>query len=285
MPLQAAARQVGIHHQTLREAIQAGDLKAIRRGALPEKKDKRWGWHRRDGLLVSQEELDRFTGIRAHRMRSPFAEISIIVRLLMLLGSRYSEIGGLHWSELGTFDDADNFTPSTSPQALFIREGIGADGRRTKTKKSLVLYLPPLARDIIATVPQRLGYDLLFGAFSSRGLINNDRLKKEIDQTIVANGDAPLAAWRLHDLRHSFTTHLKQKLRIAPHVVEAMTNHLAEKDRASLPAMAGHYTHTTYMDQQQPALEAWANMILQAAYPDKAPVADNVSRLFGDRSA
>jgi integrase len=287
LPLQAAARQCGLHMHTLHDAIYDGRLKAIRRGALPEEKrrDKRWGWHRRDGYLVSQEELNRFTGVRLHRMRSPHAEVSTIVRLLMLLGSRYSEIGGLRWNELGEFDAANKFTSSTPPQALFIREGIQPDGRRTKTKKSLVLYLPQAARNIIATVPQRPGCDLLFGAgVDRRGLINNDRLKKAIDRTIAASDGAPLAPWRIHDLRHSFTTHLKETMKIAPHIVEAMTNHLAESDRRSLPAMAGNYTHAKYMDQQQPALEAWANKVLQAAHPDKVQVASNVSPLF-DRSA
>ena len=289
LPLKAAARQAGLHIHALHDAIYDGRLKAVRRGTLSEEtKDKRWGWHRRDGYLVSQEELDRFTGVRLHRMRSPHAEVSVIVRLLMLLGSRYQEIGALRWSELGEFDDANKFTPSPSPKALFIKGGVGADGRRTKAKKSLVLYLPQAVRDIIATVPHRPECDLLFGSGNPRGLINNDRLKKAIDRTIIKNDRAPLAPWRIHDLRHSFTTHLKETLRIAPHIVEAMTNHLAEDDRKSLPVMAGNYTHAKYMDQQEPALEAWANKVLQIAHPDKAKTAahtDKITSLFGRESA
>jgi hypothetical protein len=117
LPLKAAARQAGVHIHLLHDAIYDGRLKAIRRSDLPEeqRREKRWGWHRRDGYLVQQAELDRFTGVRLHRMRSPHAEESVIIRLLILLGCRYSEIGGLRWSELGEFDAANKFTPSTSP--------------------------------------------------------------------------------------------------------------------------------------------------------------------------
>jgi hypothetical protein len=68
-------------------------------------------------------------------------------------------------------------------------------------------------------------------------------------------------------------------MRIAPYLVEAMTNHLAEGDRQLLPAMGDHYTHGKYLDQQQLPLDAWANKVLHAAYPGEVPIANNVTEL------
>jgi integrase len=288
LTVDGAARYSGHHAHAIRDAIHRGLLKATRRRDLsPEEvqerrgKGKAFGWPRRhDGVLIKVADLNEFTGDRLHRMRSPKAEIAAIVRLLILFGARYSEIAGLRWSEIGEIDkNGRKFVASGTPEAIHV------PAARTKSRKDLTLYLPQVARDVIKSVPRRPECDLLFGSGGLRGLINNDRLKKHIDNTIAANDGARIAAWRIHDLRHSFTTHLKEEMGIAPHIVEAITNHLAEEDRKSLPAMAGNYTHAKYMTQQESALDAWANRILEAARPDETPKKDNVRQLFGRESA
>jgi len=59
--------------------------------------------------------------------------------------------------------------------------------------------------------------------------------------------------WRLHDLRHTISTGLHE-LRIEPHVVEAVLNHVSgHKD-----GVAGRYNHAQYRGPMQAALIKWA---------------------------
>src|SRR5262249_38602655 len=97
------------------------------------------------------------------------------------------------------------------------------------------------------------------------GLVQSAGFKKELDQTIAASGDT-VPPWKIHWLRHSFTTHLNE-MGIDQRVIEAITNHLGPQ----ISAMAARYTHTKYPDEQRGVLKAWAQRIRNAA--DRVEVA------------
>jgi integrase len=265
-----AARQIGIRPSLLWHAIEAGELKpACMRRDLAEEEHPlkiKQGYHRRTYLLRSSD-VTRWAAQRGNLFRSPQHEYSVIVRLLLLLGLRYSQIGGLRWSELGELDSRDKFVPSTSISVLrqkpMLADGDWRRGMKAKRGSGPVLlrYLPPPAVELINTIERRPGRDLLFGT-GPHGMLENDRYKKQLDQKIPSvNDGAPIREWHLHLLRHSFTTHIKE-LGCPPHIMSAMLNHAsAEGSRTT-----GIYDHATYMAEQKKWMDPWAARILNDAH-------------------
>ena len=153
-----------------------------------------------------------------------------IVRLLILLGCRRQEIGGLKWSE-SNFDTGVLTIP----------------GERTKNHTPLVLTLPPAALAILGSVPRH--GEFVFGgnhAFSSWSA-----LKAQID------AGSGVREWHFHDLRRTAATGMAE-LDIAPHVIEEILNHKSGHRRG----VAGTYNRAGYEPQKRHALNAWASHLL-----------------------
>jgi len=280
MTLTEAARQSGISRQIIWHAIKAGKIKTVWRRDIPDEHPLkiRQGYHRRT-YLIPAAEMRRFDEQRHGQMRSPQFEYSAIIRLLILTGARYSEMADLRWSEIIDLDAG----------VIHIKTFAQDGRRRLKSRggkpKELELYLPQLAVDILKTVKPRPDCDTLFGGSERRphrnrrrpaaevplmgrsGLDQSAGFKKELDQTIAASGDT-VPPWKIHWLRHSFTTHLNE-MGFDQRVIEAITNHLRREQIVS--AMAAHYTHTKYPEAQRRVLEAWAQRIRNAA--DRVEVA------------
>jgi integrase len=284
LTLSEAARQSGLDKSIFDHAIQDGIVKATLRRDLPNYEEHplkiKRGYTRRT-YLISGAELRRFTESRDGQMRSPQFEYSAIIRLLILLGSRYSEIAGLRWDET----DPDN--------GIIHIKTVTEDGqRRVKSrggkKKDLILFLPQLAIDILRTVPERPGACLFGnnqrkisnrGALGPRsrqrvpwartGLLQSSDHKELLDQTILKNGDT-VRPWKIHWLRHTFTTGLNA-MKVEPRVIESITNHLSEEAKIrlwggeSVPEMSGHYNQAQYPIEQREVLTKWADKIHDAA--------------------
>jgi integrase len=154
-----------------------------------------------------------------------------IVKLLILTGARRNEIGKLEWTEVK--DDL-----------------ISLPGSRTKN------HLPfdiPLTEAALDQIGQRQDRKYVFGRYaSSEGFGGFSKAKAHFDAKLTG-----VAPWRLHDLRHTFSTKLHGDLDIEPHIVEACLNHISGH-RAST---AGRYNHAKYNPQKRAALEAWARRI------------------------
>ncbi len=100
-------------------------------------------------------------------------------------------------------------------------------------------------------------------------ITNWSRAKEKLDKiTGVEN-------WRLHDIRRTVVTGMNEKLRIEPHVVEAVVNHVSGAAKAGV---AGVYNRAQYLEQRKAALQAWANHLM--ALVGDAPE-DNVVDLRG----
>ena len=117
-------------------------------------------------------------------------------------------------------------------------------GQRTKNKRTHVVPLPPLARDLIPS--NVFGSDLVFT--NGKVAINGwSKTKHRIDQRM---GIPP---WRLHDLRRTAVTHMAE-LGIAPHVIELIVNHVS----GFRSGVAGIYNKAELMPQRRAALEKWS---------------------------
>ena len=71
-----------------------------------------------------------------------------------------------------------------------------------------------------------------------------------------------LPSWTLHDLRRSMVTVMNERLGIAPHVVEAVVNHVSGPAKRGV---AGVYNRAIYLDDRRRALEAWADFVVSAS--------------------
>jgi integrase len=158
-----------------------------------------------------------------------------IVRLLMLLGQRRTEVGGLKWSEL----DLDH--------GLWV-----LPRERTKNHRSHSLPLPPLAMSILEAVPRMAGRDCVFGARSVGGFTIWTPSKAALDARL---GDA-VQPWVLHDLRRSAATRMCD-LGVTPHVVEQILNHQSGH-RAGI---VGVYNRSSYEREVRAALALWDDHI------------------------
>jgi integrase len=171
---------------------------------------------------------------------------STILKLLILTGQRREEIGALRWSEID-----------------FAAQMIRLPAERVKNGRAHDVPLADPAMRLLQAVPRRIGpRDFVFGA--ATGFCNYTVPKRALDQRIAAvrqaAGIAPMAPWVLHDLRRSLATGLGERLGVAPHVVEAILNHIDGHKRG----VAGVYNRAVYEKEKRAALCAWADHVLAA---------------------
>jgi integrase len=175
--------------------------------------------------VLSDQEL-----VAISKATSDETEFNRIVRLLISTGQRRSEVGGMAWSEvdvaLGTW---------TIPAA------------RTKNGREHSLPLGSLSREIIASVPQVVGRDALFGARSGR-FTSWAEHKRALDARL---GDQ-FRPWVLHDLRRTCATRMCD-LGVEPHVVEQILNHQS----GHRGGIVGVYNKSKYERAVQNAVAAW----------------------------
>jgi integrase len=154
-----------------------------------------------------------------------------IIKLLILTGCRRDEIGSLKWSAI---DDGVLTIPAA----------------RSKNRKAHSLTLPPLALDILKSIPRREGRDYLFG---QRG---GGYSRWSFYTTVLRNRLGDMPAFRLHDLRRTFRTGLG-RLGIPSHVAELAINHT----RQGIQAVYDRHTYEREIGQ---ALALWADHVLAA---------------------
>lgn len=70
---------------------------------------------------------------------------------------------------------------------------------------------------------------------------------------------AAIAPWRIHDLRRSAVTRMSEDLRIPPHIIEAVINHVS----GTRSGVAGTYNRALHLDERRAALDAWAAYVLR----------------------
>jgi integrase len=154
-----------------------------------------------------------------------------IIRLLILLGARRQEIGGMRWAEL---DPGGTWTLQAA---------------RSKNKRAHTLPLMPMVLAIIESVPHMVSRDHLFGARSNGGFSAWDKSKQVLD------GRSGVTAWTTHDIRRTFSTRLHD-LGVAPHVVEQILGHSGHR-----AGSAGVYNRSHYEREVRAALALWADHV------------------------
>jgi integrase len=158
-----------------------------------------------------------------------------ILRLLILLGSRRAEVGGMRWSEL----DLDAGTWELPAE-------------RSKNGRRHSLALPPAALAIIRAVP-RTDRDHLFGARADAGFTGWSGAKTSLDRRLAS----AVRPWRVHDIRRTVATGMAD-IGVEPHVIEAALNHHGGHRRG----VAGIYNRSSYERAVKTALLRWSDHVL-----------------------
>jgi integrase len=158
-----------------------------------------------------------------------------IIRLLILLGARANEVGGMRVSELDL--DAGTWT---------------LPAERSKNRRGYTVALPPAALAIIAAVP-RTERDHLFGNRADKGFTSWPWHKQELDRRL---GET-MKPWHVHDIRRTVATGMAD-IGIEPHIIEAVLNHYSGHRRG----VAGIYNRSTYERAVAAALARWDEHVL-----------------------
>jgi integrase len=163
-----------------------------------------------------------------------------IVKLLLLTGQRRDEIGSLRWSEIDV------------ERAL-----ITLPGARTKNGRPHEIPLSSIALALLKSRPRRPDRDLVFGA-GAGAFSGWSKAKAHLDRRIaeanMVEGKPPVEPWRLHDLRRVVSTQMHGALGVAPHIVEAVLNHVS----GHKAGVAGVYNRAAYAAEKRQALDRWA---------------------------
>ncbi len=166
-----------------------------------------------------------------------------IVKLLVLLGQRRDEVGGMRHDELDL--DARLWSLPAS---------------RTKNSEPHDVPLSDAAIDILRKVPRRDGCPFLFGRGEESSFSGWSRAKAALDARIKAarkvGDESEPVAWRLHDIRRTVTTGMAE-IGVLPHVIEAVTNHIS----GFKAGVAGVYNKATYAAEKRQALDRWGEHV------------------------
>jgi len=162
------------------------------------------------------------------------ADYDRIVRLLMLLGSRASEIGNMRWDELD----------------LTVGSW-GLPKERSKNKRAHMIVLPASALNILRAVAQREACPYVFGP-RGIGFTRWSDAKRALDARLAGS----VTKWVVHDLRRSAATGMAE-IGIAPHIVEAVLNHHG----GHRAGVAGVYNRARYDREVTAALARWSEHI------------------------
>jgi integrase len=158
-----------------------------------------------------------------------------IVKLLMLTGQRREEIGGLRWNEVD-----------------FTARLITLPSQRVKNGRIHQVPLSNPAIALLRAIPQQAGHDRVFD------LSSYSHPKKTLDQRIASH--KPVAPWVIHDLRRSVATHMAELGIAAPHIIEAILNHVS----GHKSGVAGIYNRASYEQEKRQALDRWADHVMAA---------------------
>jgi integrase len=161
-------------------------------------------------------------------------------KVLLLTGSRLNEVSAMERSELSA--DGSVWT---------------IPGSRTKNRKNHVVPLPPLAQQILASVP-RTNDRFVFSRNGVGPITGWSGAKHELD-TAMGEGVPPFV---LHDLRRTVVTGMAE-LGVRVDVIERAINHVS----GTRGGVAGVYNRSELLPERREALERWARHIAGLVSP------------------
>jgi integrase len=164
-----------------------------------------------------------------------------LVRLLVLQGQRLNEIAGMQWGEI-----SDDNTTWTIP------------GARTKNHREHIVWLAPLARELLAGVNTE--GDFVFSTTDKSAVSGWSRLKRRLDRAMLEfarkEHKAAIKPWTFHDLRRTFVSGCGE-LGIRGETIELCVNHQS----GTRGGVAGVYNKSQLFPERRDAFERWASHV------------------------
>ena len=170
-------------------------------------------------------------------------DFSALIKLLALTGCRRNELAQLKWDEIRG-------------------DTIELAAARVKNGRPHSIGLSALARDIIERLPRRTNRNgsprpFVFGSRSDTAGFNAWGWEKpKLDARIAGATGTALPAWRVHDLRRSFSTYLNEYNLAPPHIVEACLGHVGFQSN-----VAATYNRAAYQSERRQAMERWGELL------------------------
>jgi integrase len=170
-------------------------------------------------------------------------------RLLIITGQRRSEVAGLNWAELSR-DEALWTLPAA----------------RAKNGAAHLVPLSALAveeLDRLAGGSQWPRAGLVLTTTGKTPVSGISKAKAALDAAAARQRhNAPLPAWRIHDLRRTLATGL-QRLGVRFEVTEAVLNHVS----GAKGGVAGIYQRHDWKEEKRSALDAWGRHVAAILEP------------------
>lgn len=162
-------------------------------------------------------------------------------KLLLLTAARRDEVAGMTEDEIDL--DAKTWT---------------IPKERAKNKKAHVVPLSDTAVAVIEALPKIVGQDgLLFTMTGVTPISGFSKARNALHAKMLELADGEeIPHWVFHDLRRTAASGMA-KLKVAPHVIEAVLNHQS----GTIRGIAKVYNRNTYEPEKRVALDAWARYI------------------------
>jgi integrase len=155
-----------------------------------------------------------------------------------------------------------------APTTIIPHTTLHLPGERTKNKRPHDVPLSKQAQEILKRVPKISnvyvfvnGRNITTSRKASMG--NFSLLKSQLDLLMLdiatkdRNEAVTILRWQVHDLRRTVSTSMNS-LKILPHVVEPLLNHISTGAKAGV---AGTYNRYTYDDEKRDAVDRWGNYV------------------------
>jgi len=180
---------------------------------------------------------------KAAEASGPFG---VLVRLALLTAQRREKLITMKWDDI-------------SPDGVWTI----ASGAREKGNAG-ELALPPVAREIIKTLPRFAGNQFLFAGARGAGSFSGfSKMKRALDAK-VATELPGVPPWRLHDLRRTARS-LMSRAGVRPDIAERVLGHVQA-------GVAGVYDRHAYFDEKADALRRLAALLDSIVNPQDTVV-------------
>lgn len=187
--------------------------------------------------------------------------------VLMLTGQRRTEVAGVMWSELRDLDGKapvwelpGSRTKNGLPHLVPLAPAVVAIMQRRKVQAIAERELAEASAKRSGGKAGRLPF-VFSGSGGEEAVSGFSKAKAHLDAYTAALckalGRPALPHWTGHDLRRTMVTGMNE-LGIAPHVVEAVVNHVSGAAKAGV---AGVYNRARYLPERRAALNAWADHV------------------------
>src|SRR5205085_4317441 len=166
-----------------------------------------------------------------------------LIRLLLLTGQRRDEVASLEWTEL------------SRAEALWT-----LPSHRSKNRKPHLVPLSDLAIGVFDELAGGTEWPTKGLVFSTTGrtpVSGFSKIKRQLDEQMVAELSDGLEPWRLHDLRRTVATGL-QRLGVRFEVTEAVLNHVS----GARSGIAGVYQRHDWKEEKAEALAGWGRHVV-----------------------